>query len=64
MFLGLGLVIGFVFGFTIGKLTGRKKHIQFQYNTDNSEALQVMSINNIHKSWMMLKELIMKPLSM
>lgn len=49
MFLGLGLVIGFVFGFTIGKLTGKTKHIQIQHNTDNSEALQIMSINNIHK---------------
>lgn len=49
MFLGLGLVIGFVFGFTIGKLTGKTKHIQIQHNADNSEALQIMSINNIHK---------------
>ena len=49
MFLGLGLVIGFVFGFTIGKLTGKTKHIQIQHNADNSEAVQVMNINNIHK---------------
>lgn len=50
MFLGLGLIIGFVFGFAIGKLTNKKKHIQFQYNTDNSEAVQVMNINNIHEN--------------
>ena len=51
MFLGLGLVIviGFVLGFTIGKLTSKTKHIQIQHNTDNSEALQIMNINNTHK---------------
>lgn len=49
MFLGLGLIIGGVLGFTIGKLTSKPKHIQIQHNTDNSEALQIMNINNVHK---------------
>ena len=49
MFLGLGLVLGVVLGFTIGKLTSRTKHIQIQHNADNSKAVQIMNINNTHK---------------
>lgn len=49
MFLMLGLILGFVLGFTIGKLNSKTKHIQIQHNADNSEAVQIMNINNTHK---------------